>query len=444
MEIIDPTDEEVCASYGRFRRSLDTSEADWTMERTQRESYTTIVACCWYRQRFELLDVRIGLSRVMPTLRWDLSASSLVITQGDPRKPALLVEHGKPLYDYLYTELSKSLEQARPVPALCRRSLTEVAEGRRELRAVRHPRRVDRRLLARGGRQPVRAGGAGGAPDRGEPDPVRGGLLNRRTRLGPGRVTAAFRPWSHLRRGCPASTGQNRSMAGRRGGSRVDVQRWVVAVDGPSGSGKSTISRRLARQLGARYLDTGAMYRAVTWAVLEAGMDPHDAEAVAKVAAEVALAVGTDPTVPAVSVDGHPVETEIRGPAVTRAVSAVAAVPEVRRLLVARQREIIAKADRIVVEGRDIGAVVAPDADLKVYLTASAVERARRRSAEQDADLAATVEDLARRDRLDSTRATDPLRRAPGAVELDTTTLGIDQVVVRLVAMMADRRRAAE
>lgn len=248
----------------------------------------------------------------------------------------------------------------------------------------------------------------------------------------------------HLGRVALGATGQNKGVAGSQGGSRVGAsragaQRWVVAVDGPSGSGKSTVSRRLATRLGARYLDTGAMYRAVTWAVLEAGVDPHDADAVAKVAAEIALAVGTDPTAPTISVDDRPVEAEIRGPEVTQAVSAVAAVPEVRRLLVTRQQEIIAGAGRVVVEGRDIGAVVAPDADLKVYLTASPVERARRRSAEQDADLAATAEDLARRDRLDSTRAMDPLRRAPGAVELDTTALGIDQVVARLAAMMADR-----
>jgi hypothetical protein len=116
LEIIDPTDEEVCASYARFRRSLEDDETDWTLERTQRESYATILASSWYRQRYELLDVRIGLSRVMPTLRWDLSASSLLMTQGDPRKPALFVEHGKLLYEYIYTELRKSLEQARPVP----------------------------------------------------------------------------------------------------------------------------------------------------------------------------------------------------------------------------------------------------------------------------------------------------------------------------------------
>jgi cytidylate kinase len=210
----------------------------------------------------------------------------------------------------------------------------------------------------------------------------------------------------------------------------------VVAVDGPSGSGKSTVSRRLAERLGARYLDTGAMYRAVTWAVLRAGVDPRDAESVAKVAADIQVAVGTDPERANTTVDGEPVDIEIRGPAVTAVVSAVAAVPEVRRLLVAQQRKIIAATARIVVEGRDIGTVVAPDADLKVYLTASHDERARRRSAEDAADLDATAADLARRDRYDSTRAADPLRRAPDAVVLDTTELGIDEVVTRLVSML--------
>ncbi len=120
LEIIDPVNVEVCASYARFRQSLADSlaqgERDWTLERTQREAYATIVACCWYRQRYELLDVRIGLSQSMPTLRWDLSASSLLITQENPRKPALMVDKGKLLYEYFHTELRKSLEQARPVP----------------------------------------------------------------------------------------------------------------------------------------------------------------------------------------------------------------------------------------------------------------------------------------------------------------------------------------
>ncbi|MFC8848704.1 MULTISPECIES: (d)CMP kinase [unclassified Micromonospora] len=219
----------------------------------------------------------------------------------------------------------------------------------------------------------------------------------------------------------------------------VRAGRCVVAVDGPSGSGKSTVSRRLAVGLGARYLDTGAMYRAITWAVLRSGVDLTDAEAVGKVAAEVDLRIGTDPQGYAVTADGVTVDAEIRGTEVTGAVSAVAAVPSVRALLVARQRELIAKAGRIVVEGRDIGSVVVPDADLKVYLTASETARAQRRSAEDATDVVATAADLARRDRLDSTRKADPLQQAADAVVLDTTELGIDEVVDRLRALLADR-----
>jgi CMP/dCMP kinase len=216
----------------------------------------------------------------------------------------------------------------------------------------------------------------------------------------------------------------------------VGSGRCVVAVDGPSGSGKSTVSRRLAAALGAQYLDTGAMYRAVTWAALVSGTDPRDAEAVARVAGEIDLEIGTDPDAPHATVDGTSVDRPIRGPEVTAAVSAVAAVPWVRQLLVAQQRKIIAAAGRIVVEGRDIGTVVAPDADLKVYLTATADARARRRSAENAADLSATAADLDRRDRLDSTRAADPLQQAADAVVLDTTELGIDEVVTRLRSMV--------
>ncbi|MCZ7422099.1 MULTISPECIES: (d)CMP kinase [unclassified Micromonospora] len=219
----------------------------------------------------------------------------------------------------------------------------------------------------------------------------------------------------------------------------VPAGRCVVAVDGPSGSGKSTVSRRLATSLGGRYLDTGAMYRAITWAVLRSGVDLTDTQAVAKVAGEVDLRIGTDPTGYGVTVDGVNVEADIRGPEVTAAVSAVAAVPAVRALLVARQRDMIIKAGRIVVEGRDIGSVVAPDADLKVYLTASAAARAARRSAENASDVAATAADLARRDQLDSTRKADPLAQAPDAVVLDTTELGIDEVVARLRALLVER-----
>jgi len=219
------------------------------------------------------------------------------------------------------------------------------------------------------------------------------------------------------------------------GGSRP-----VIAVDGPSGSGKSTVSRRLAQRLGARYLDTGAMYRAATLAVLRAGVDPHDAETVVKITASLDLSIATDPAAPHVFLDQEPVDEPIRGPEVTAQVSAVAAIPDVRRLLVDRQRKIIAahrRAEGIVVEGRDIGAVVAPDADLKVFLTAEPDERARRRSAEQAADLQATAADLARRDRLDSSRAADPLARAPDAVVLDTTELGVDEVVDRLAGLLS-------
>ena len=211
----------------------------------------------------------------------------------------------------------------------------------------------------------------------------------------------------------------------------------VVAVDGPSGSGKSTVSRRLATALGARYLDTGAMYRALTWAVLEASVDPSDASGVTSVLATAVIDVTTDPQSPSISVDGRGVDTEIRGPEVTAAVSAVAAVPAVRAALVAQQREIIGDGG-VVVEGRDIGTVVAPDAVLKVFLTASPEARAQRRSAElPGADVSATHADLVRRDRLDSSRKASPLQQAADAVVLDSTSLGIDEVVARLLGLLA-------
>lgn len=216
--------------------------------------------------------------------------------------------------------------------------------------------------------------------------------------------------------------------------------RCVVAVDGPSGSGKSTVSRRLAQRLDARYLDTGAMYRAVTWAVLQSGVDLADADGIAKVVVDCELIITTDPARPSISVNGENVDAPIRGAEVTSAVSAVAAVPFVRQALVSRQRAIIEESARIVVEGRDIGAVVAPDADLKVYLTASSAERARRRSAENAADHAATEADLARRDHLDSTRKVDPLQQAAGAVVLDSTELGIDEVVSEMYRLVTTRK----
>lgn len=215
------------------------------------------------------------------------------------------------------------------------------------------------------------------------------------------------------------------------------LARCVVAVDGPSGSGKSTVSRRLAQALNARYLDTGAMYRAATWAVLHAGVDLGDHEAITKVVLDAEVTIGDDPTIQLVEVNGVDVAAAIRGAAVTAAVSAVSAVPAVRQILVARQREIIASTERIVVEGRDIGTVVAPEATLKVYLTASATERARRRSSEIEADHAATAEDLARRDHLDSTRPVDPLRQAPDALVVDSTGMDIDEVVGKLKELLS-------
>ena len=219
--------------------------------------------------------------------------------------------------------------------------------------------------------------------------------------------------------------------------------RWsdlVIAVDGPSGSGKSTTARGVAERLGLRYLDTGAMYRAATWAMLERGIDIDDPDAVATATSSVRFDVGTDPRRPAISADGVDVAGPIRGPAVTAAVSAVSAVAAVRRQLVALQRELIGDGG-IVVEGRDIGAVVAPDADLKVFLTAESAQRAARRHAETGGaadQVGATEADLARRDTLDSTRAASPLTQAADAVVVDTTELGLEDVIDHIVAMVKE------
>jgi CMP/dCMP kinase len=219
-------------------------------------------------------------------------------------------------------------------------------------------------------------------------------------------------------------------------------EKCVVAVDGPSGSGKSTVSRRLATVLDGVYLDTGAMYRAVTWAVLQGGADLGDPEAITKIALETELSIGTDPAAPHFRANGVDVDGPIRGPEVTAAVSAVAAVPAVRKQLVTLQQSIISSFPRIIVEGRDIATVVAPDADLKVYLTASSAARAQRRSAEDATDVAATEADLARRDKLDSSRATDPLRLAADAVEVDTTGMGIDDVVAYILDLLNNKVRS--
>ena len=214
----------------------------------------------------------------------------------------------------------------------------------------------------------------------------------------------------------------------------------VVAVDGPSGSGKSSVSRGVATRLGLRYLDTGAMYRAVTWRLLQRGVDVDDPAAVAAAAATVVLVSGTDPEAPTIEADGIDVSGPIRSPEVTAAVSTVSAVPAVRALLVQRQREAI-DGGGIVLEGRDIGTVVAPDAQVKVFLTASAEARAARRTAEltHTSDVEATRVDLARRDRHDSGRAVSPLARADDAVEVDATRLTLQQVIDRVIELVTTR-----
>ncbi|TMQ95346.1 (d)CMP kinase [Actinomadura soli] len=209
-------------------------------------------------------------------------------------------------------------------------------------------------------------------------------------------------------------------------------------MDGPSGSGKSSASKGVARALGLRYLDTGAMYRAVTWWMLEKGVPVEDAAAVEARAAEPVIASGTDPDAPTITVDGTDVSAPIRTRAVTNAVSAVSSVPAVRARMVGLQREIIGSGG-IVVEGRDIGTVVAPDAPVKVYLTASEEARAARRAKDLAADPGASVTvtraEQARRDRLDSTRKASPLTRAGGAHEIDSTELSLAEVIEAVVRL---------
>jgi len=216
----------------------------------------------------------------------------------------------------------------------------------------------------------------------------------------------------------------------------------VIAMDGTAGAGKSTTSRGVARRLGLRYLDTGAMYRAVTWEMLRAGIPVRDPGAVAARASSVSLESGTDPDHPTIALDGVDVSREIRTDRVTAAVSAVSAVPAVRELMVARQRREIGNGG-IVVEGRDIGTVVAPDADLKIFLTADAAARARRRAAELTAshnrDLGFVEADLARRDIADSSRAVSPLAIAGDAVTVDSTYLSLDDVVDTIVGLARER-----
>jgi CMP/dCMP kinase len=218
----------------------------------------------------------------------------------------------------------------------------------------------------------------------------------------------------------------------------------VVAIDGTSGSGKSSTSRGVATRLGLRYLDTGAMYRAMTWWMLRHDVPVDDPAAVAARCGEPVIASGTDPAAPTITVDGADVAAAIRTPEVNGAVSAVSAVPQVRARLLDLQRAAIAEAldgVGIVVEGRDIGSVVAPDAEVKVYLTADAAARAARRAAEEGGtDVTATETSLLARDRIDSTRTASPLTMAEGAVHVDTTPYTLEEVVDVIVGLVEDAR----
>jgi cytidylate kinase len=220
----------------------------------------------------------------------------------------------------------------------------------------------------------------------------------------------------------------------------------LVAIDGPAGAGKSTVARALARELGFTYLDSGAMYRCVALAALEhgAGTLPEQPGVLGELARaariEFAEAQAGSPAASAARVllDGRDVSEAIRSPAVSAAASVVAAEPAVRKALVAKQRELIDRGDWVA-EGRDIGTVVAPDAELKIFLVADARERARRRAAELGADVETVLAEQTLRDERDTQRAHSPLQAAADAVTLDTSGLGVDEVVRRIAALVEDR-----
>jgi len=224
--------------------------------------------------------------------------------------------------------------------------------------------------------------------------------------------------------------------------------RGQITLDGPSGTGKSSVARAVAARLGAAYLDTGAMYRAATVAVLDAGVDPADADAVARVVGAATIEVGTTAGAELVQVDGVDVAERIRSAEVTRTVSPVSAVPAVRRQLVDQQRALVAAADAVVVEGRDIGTVVLPDATVKIYLTAAPEVRAERRAGQlglsEPAEIAALAADLRRRDEYDSSRADSPLRPAADAIIVDSTDLDREAVIARVCELAGKAVRAGE
>jgi CMP/dCMP kinase len=223
-------------------------------------------------------------------------------------------------------------------------------------------------------------------------------------------------------------------------------RRLVIAIDGPAASGKSTTARNVAQRLGYTYIDTGAMYRAVTLAVLRAGIDPNDREAVERIACDTTVTFeragdGSLHTI----LDGEDVSTAIRSPDVTSSVSAVSSYPRIREHLVALQQTMGRKGG-VVLDGRDIGTVVFPDADVKVFMVADLRARAERRHAElstqgTDVDLGGLQADLERRDHLDSTRALSPLTKAEDAIEIDTSTMSIEDQVERVLELVGKKRR---
>lgn len=231
----------------------------------------------------------------------------------------------------------------------------------------------------------------------------------------------------------------------------------IVAIDGPSGSGKSSVAREVARRCGLTYLDTGAMYRSVAFTCLDSGVDPEDAEAVARVAQEIDIEFLTDEGGQRVRANGKDVTSQIRTPEVELAVSPVSANPAVREVMVALQRRAGERGD-VVAEGRDIGTVVFPAADVKVFLSASPEARARRRAVQRGGGNLATGEnvvvdeaaeqailaDLVRRDEYDSTRAASPLRPAEDAVRIDSSDLSFEQVVEAILALSPELAARAE
>lgn len=220
----------------------------------------------------------------------------------------------------------------------------------------------------------------------------------------------------------------------------------ILAVDGPSGTGKSTTCRALAKKLDAKYVDTGAMYRVATLAVLRKGIDPADTAAVIEATADLPLEVNDDPDATTVIFDGEDVSGVIRGAEVTRHVSAVSAIPKVRENLVALQRSLTTQAHRAIVEGRDIGTVVLADAPAKAFLTASARVRAQRRydqdiAAGREADFDKVLADVERRDAADSSRVVSPLRPAEDAVIIDTSDMGRAEVQEALINLVKESAR---